>query len=259
MIINRHGLLPHLFADDTQVNGRCSLSGMDDLAARVSHTDIYIYIYIYIYKSELDDVKQTQTECRQDRINMVCYSEPSSSTSGHSDQSRLCDHLAIVFGSCRLLHWHTDLPMRTHVEKMTASYVAVVASLHQIQSVQWSLPPSVIKTLIVSLVLSILDHCITTLTSSASSAVGAQRCSHWLNDLIIAIATRHCRWPFISGRNVERIPDESLHCSLIFLSGVNLTRCYAIKSQSHTISNVNIIISTVTLLSPWHLCHYCHY
>jgi len=35
-IIERHGLLPHLFTDDTQVYGRCSLSGMDDLADRVS-------------------------------------------------------------------------------------------------------------------------------------------------------------------------------------------------------------------------------
>jgi len=30
-IIERHGLLPHLFGDDTQVYGQCSLSGMDDL------------------------------------------------------------------------------------------------------------------------------------------------------------------------------------------------------------------------------------
>jgi len=31
-----HGLLSHLFTDNTQFYGRCSLSGMDDLAASVS-------------------------------------------------------------------------------------------------------------------------------------------------------------------------------------------------------------------------------
>jgi len=35
-ITERHGLLPHLLSDDTQVCGRCSLSGMDDITARVS-------------------------------------------------------------------------------------------------------------------------------------------------------------------------------------------------------------------------------
>ena len=35
-IIERHNLLPHLFADDTQVCDRCSHSHMEDLAARVS-------------------------------------------------------------------------------------------------------------------------------------------------------------------------------------------------------------------------------
>jgi Reverse transcriptase (RNA-dependent DNA polymerase) len=39
-IIKSHNLLPHLFADDTQVFGRCSPSHMDDHAARVSaYTD----------------------------------------------------------------------------------------------------------------------------------------------------------------------------------------------------------------------------
>jgi len=35
-IIERHGLIliPHLFADDTQVCGCCSLRGIDDLAVR---------------------------------------------------------------------------------------------------------------------------------------------------------------------------------------------------------------------------------
>ena len=35
-LIERHGLSPHLFADDTQVYGRCSPGGMSDLAARIS-------------------------------------------------------------------------------------------------------------------------------------------------------------------------------------------------------------------------------
>ena len=35
-LIERHGLSPHLFADDTQVYGRCPPKGMSDLAARIS-------------------------------------------------------------------------------------------------------------------------------------------------------------------------------------------------------------------------------
>jgi len=35
-IIERHGLSPHVFTDDMKDDSRCSLSGMDNLAARVS-------------------------------------------------------------------------------------------------------------------------------------------------------------------------------------------------------------------------------
>jgi len=72
-----HVLLPHLFTDDMQVYVRCSLSGMDDLAARVSACN-------FEWNFELDAVRSTTTKHIQDQINLVSYSEGSSSTSSYS-------------------------------------------------------------------------------------------------------------------------------------------------------------------------------
>jgi len=86
-IIERHGLLPHLFADDTQVYSRCSLSGMNELASACLSVSRRAHITFWIEHDQ-----QTATQRIQDRTNLVCQSEASSSTSGYSDQRLLYDN-----------------------------------------------------------------------------------------------------------------------------------------------------------------------
>jgi len=122
-IIERHGLLPYLFADHTmftKCNGwTCSSS-----------------IGVHRWNSELDAVKQTPTQSRQDLINLVWYSQASSFTFGYSDQ------LAKVFVSWRC-----------------------ITAVRQIWRDRRTQPPPVIKTLVVPFELTRLDNGNATLAS----------------------------------------------------------------------------------------------
>jgi len=73
--------------------------------------------------SEVNEVKQLPIQSRQDRVNLVCYSEAYFSAVSYSDQSQLWDHLTVVFVS-RPLCLH--LSMRTHVAKMTVGCLAAL-------------------------------------------------------------------------------------------------------------------------------------
>jgi len=63
-VIVRHGLLPHLFADDTQVYDRRSLNGQDDFGDQFNS-----------FHAILNRIRLNRR--RQDRINVVCYSDVS--------------------------------------------------------------------------------------------------------------------------------------------------------------------------------------
>jgi len=90
--------------------------------------------------------KQTPTQRRQDRINLVWYSFVSSSTSGYTDQSRLW-HCRCLWFVTMGVYIDANVSMRTHVAK---SIAVCFAALRQIWNVLQSLPPSAIWTLVVS-------------------------------------------------------------------------------------------------------------
>jgi len=90
---------------------------------------------VHRWNSELDAVEKTPTQRRQYRINLTCYSEASSCTSGYSDYSRLWDHLTIVFGSWPSLfcRWEPTLRRRLPTASLHFARFAVFAGRCQHQ------------------------------------------------------------------------------------------------------------------------------
>jgi hypothetical protein len=146
-IIERHGLLPHLFADDTQVYGRCSPSHMDDLAARVSACTDEILSWMRSNRLQLNADKTELIWCATSRRLPLLPVVPIRVGSAIISPSSSVRDLGV--------HIDADLSMRTHVSRTTAG---CFAALRQIRSVRRSLPTAAIQTLVVSLVLSRLDY-----------------------------------------------------------------------------------------------------
>ena len=146
-IIERHGLLPHLFADDTQVYGRCPPSHMDDLAARVSSCTDDILSWMRSNRLQLNADKTELIWCATPRRLPQLPVIPIRVGSAIISPSSSVRDLGIYVDA--------DLSMRTHVTRTTAG---CFAALRQIRSVRRSLPTAAIKTLVVSLVLSKLDY-----------------------------------------------------------------------------------------------------
>jgi len=78
---------------------------------------LQLCLCVHKYNSELDQVNQTPTQRRQDRINLMCHSDASSSTSGIRVGSEIISPSSSV---CVCID--ADLSMRTRVAnaKMTA-------------------------------------------------------------------------------------------------------------------------------------------
>jgi ribonuclease P/MRP protein subunit RPP40 len=146
-IIERHGLLPHLFADDTQVYGRCSPSHMDELAARVSACTDEILSWMRSNRLQLNADKTELIWCATSRRLPLLPVVPIRVGSAIISPSSSVRDLGV--------HIDADLSMRTHVSRTTAG---CFAALRQIRSVRRSLPTAAIQTLVVSLVLSRLDY-----------------------------------------------------------------------------------------------------
>ena len=147
-IIERHNLLPHLFADDTQV---------------------YVAAHPFIWKTLQPASWRAQVTfwagCGQIESNSTLTR---TNWSGWATWKRLLLRpvVPIIVGSTIILplssvrdlgiYIDADLCMRTHVSMTTAG---CYADLRQIRSVRRSMLTAVIQTLVVSLVLSKLDYC----------------------------------------------------------------------------------------------------
>jgi hypothetical protein len=146
-VIERHGLCSHLFADDTQVYGRCPVTEMDDLATRVSVCADDI----------LSWMRSNRLQLNTDKSELIWCSTPKRLCHLPATPIRVGDDIIPPSSSVRDLgiFIDADLSMRTHVGRTTAS---CFAALRQIRSVRRSLPPATIQTLVVALVLSRLDY-----------------------------------------------------------------------------------------------------
>ena len=140
-LIERHALIPHLYADDTQILGFCSPSRTASLRdVRLHRQGVTV------------DAKQpTSAKHDQDRHSLVRYQPTAASDTADTNTAwlRLRYDSQISAGPLHL-YLDADISMTTHVTKSASS---CFAASRQIPAIRRSLTRPVLLSLIVSLVM----------------------------------------------------------------------------------------------------------
>ena len=146
-LIEQHGFCPHLYADDTQISGRCRPSATQDLQQRLSACIDEVHSWMQSNRLQLNTNKSEllwrATARRRHQLPSCPF--------------RIGPDTIIPSMAVRDLGIHTDcdLSMQVHVQQSVAGCFAV---LHQLCSIQRFVPSSVYQSLVVALVLSWLDY-----------------------------------------------------------------------------------------------------
>ena len=146
-IIGKHGLLSHLYADDTQIYGSCRPADTDQLQSRVSACIDEVASWMQANRLQLNTAK---TEVMWFATARRQFQLPTCGL-------RVVNDIIIPSTSaCSLgVFVDSDLTMRTHVSRTVSR---CFATLRQLRSVRRSLPSDVFQSLIASLVLTRLDY-----------------------------------------------------------------------------------------------------
>jgi len=146
-LIKRHGLQPHLYADDTQIYGFCRPGATDRLQCCVSSCVGDVNAWMRSNRLQLNTAKTEVLWCTSSRRQEQLPTTPLQV--GHD--------LVTPVKKVRDLgiYLDCDLSMRTHITKTVS---ACFAALRQIRSIRRSVSRSVLKSLVVALVLSRLDY-----------------------------------------------------------------------------------------------------
>ncbi len=209
-IVQRHNLQIHLFADDILIYGS---SGKQDLQNLSSHVSLC-----------LDDVLQW-LKCNKLLLNtektkfMWCYSSRLKPTLPSS--IRIGNVMLAPVSSVLYLGVNLDKHLLLS-ENVTRTCRACFCMLRRIRSISPSLSPCLLKTLVVSLVLSRLDYCV-------AAHAGLPRSTLWrLQRVLHAAARITCRivyrydhiqpllrrlnWVSIDGRIKQRLATIVFNC-----------------------------------------------
>jgi hypothetical protein len=166
LLAARHGLLMHLYADDTQVYDFCRPGDTAQLLKRVAACVNEAALWMRSNRLQLNDVKTELLWCsssrRQHQIpdtQLVVGSETISPVQTVRDLGIFID---------------SDLSMRTHVTRTVSSCFAM---LRQIRSIRRSVSRHVLMSLVVSLVISRLDYGSATLAGLPSNLLDRLQCA----------------------------------------------------------------------------------
>ena len=146
-LIQRRQLLPHLYADDTQIYGTCRPSETVQLQSEISECVDDVGSWMQSNRLQLNSAKTEALWCssarRQHQIPVTGL--------------RVGTEVVMPSAFVRDLgiYIDADLSMRTHVTRVVSSCFAV---LRQLRSIRRSVTPSVMQSLVVALVLSRLDY-----------------------------------------------------------------------------------------------------
>jgi hypothetical protein len=151
-LIGENELIPHAYADDTQIIGSCEPSKTDDLTDRMSACVSDVASWMSANRLQLNPSKTEVLWCSSSRrlhqIPMHSFQIGSVSV----DPVRSARDLGV--------HLDADLSMKTHV---TSVVKGCFSALRLIRSVSRSLSRHALLTLIRALVVSKVDYCITAL------------------------------------------------------------------------------------------------
>jgi hypothetical protein len=146
-LIEKHGLSPHLYADDTQVYGSCRPTAVDSFSTRVSECVGDIASWMRSNRLQLNRDKTEVLWCstgrRQHQLPTTALSidgVPVSPVSSVRDLGFFID---------------ADLVMRSHVQRSVSRCFAALRQLRQIRRL---LPTATFQSLVVALVHSRLDY-----------------------------------------------------------------------------------------------------
>ena len=147
-LVKDHGLLPHAFADDTQILGVCRPSETDVLQSRLSNCLDAVSSWMAANRLQLNSDKTEALWCSSVRRQYQIPTRPVRVGCTSVQPVTVVRNLGIYLDG--------DVSMRTHV---TTTIRACFAILRQIRSVHRSLPRPAMLTLLRSLVINKLDFC----------------------------------------------------------------------------------------------------
>jgi hypothetical protein len=146
-IVESHGLLTHLYADDTQIYGFCLPASTASLQSRVTVCVAEVALWMQSNRLQLNTGKTEVLWCSSARRQHQIPSAPFMVGPDAVTPSRSVRSLGI--------HIDSDVSMSTHISRTASSCFAV---LRQIRSIRRSVTRPVLLSLVVSLVLTRLDY-----------------------------------------------------------------------------------------------------
>jgi hypothetical protein len=147
-LVQLHQLLPHAYADDTQIYGFCHPSDANALQQRVSACVDDVAAWMKANRLQLNQSKTEVMWCSSQKRQHQIPSEPVRIGEASILPSSFVRNLGVFIDA--------DVTMRAHVTAVIRSCFAV---LRQIRSIRRSLPSHALQTLIHALVISRLDYC----------------------------------------------------------------------------------------------------
>ena len=147
-LIEQHGLMPHLYADDTQIYGFCRPDNVEELTRRITDCVADVAAWMCCNRLQLNVDKTNLLWCTSSRRMSQLPTEPLS----------LAGHEIVPSTSVRDLGVFIDADLTMH------QFVSVIvsrcfAALRQLRAVRRYVSASVMQSLVTSLILTRLDYC----------------------------------------------------------------------------------------------------
>jgi ribonuclease P/MRP protein subunit RPP40 len=146
-LIERHGLMPHLYADDTQIYGFCRPDNVGELSQRI--IDCFAEVASWMCSNRLQNVDKTDfIWCTTSRRLSQLPTAPLSLGGCDIVPSSSVRDLGVFIDA--------DLTMHQHVNVIVSR---CFAALRQLRAVRRYVSASVMQSLVTSLILTRLDYC----------------------------------------------------------------------------------------------------
>ena len=147
LLIQRHDLCPHLYADDTEIYGSCDPSATNNLREKLCSCVDDVSSWMSSNCLQLNTVKTEALWCATRRRRYDIPRKPTRVGTDFVQSARSVRDLGIYLDS--------DASMKAHVSRTVSNCFNV---LRQIRSIRRSVTRPVLQSLVVSLVLSRLDY-----------------------------------------------------------------------------------------------------